>query len=67
LITIQLNGEPCTIEAGAEIEALLKKLDLRVSRVGIEVNQVVVPKADYRRTLLKDGDRVEIVHFVGGG
>jgi thiamine biosynthesis protein ThiS len=66
-ITIHLNGEPYAIEAEAKLEALLKKLGLQPTRVGVEINQAVVPKADYARTILRPGDEVEIINFVGGG
>jgi thiamine biosynthesis protein ThiS len=67
LITIQLNGEPHTIEGDAGLPALLEKLKLRPTRVAVEINETVVPKAEYARTILKTGDKVEIINFVGGG
>ena len=66
-ITIALNGEPFTIEGDPGLEALLKKLDLRPARVAVEINRMVVAKADYARTRLSNGDQVEIINFVGGG
>jgi len=66
-ISIVLNGEAFTIEGDPGLEALLKKLDLRPTRVAVEINQIVVAKADYARTQLAAGDRVEIINFVGGG
>ncbi len=66
-ISIVLNGEPFTIEGDPGLEALLKKLDLRPTRVAVEINQIVVAKADYARTRLAAGDRVEVINFVGGG
>jgi len=66
-ITIDLNGEAFTIEGDPGLEALLKKLDLRPARVAVEINRMVVAKADYAQTRLSDGDQVEIINFVGGG
>ena len=66
-IAIALNGEAFTIEGDPGLQALLKKLDLRPTRVAVEINQIVVPKADYARTRLAAGDQVEIINFVGGG
>ena len=66
-IKIDLNGEAFTIEGDPGLEALLKKLDLRPTRVAVEINQIVVAKADYARTRLSAGDKVEIINFVGGG
>ncbi len=66
-IKIDLNGEAFTIEGDPGLEALLKKLDLRPTRIAVEINRVVVAKADYARTRLSDGDKVEIINFVGGG
>ena len=66
-ITIDLNGEAFTIEGDPGLEALLKKLDLRPARIAVEINRMVVAKADYAQTRLSDGDQVEIINFVGGG
>ena len=67
VITIQLNGEPYTIEGSAGLAGLIEKLKLRPARIAVEINQAIVPKAEYARTVLKPGDRVEIINFVGGG
>jgi sulfur carrier protein len=67
VITIHLNGEPCTIDGDAGLAALIEKLELRPSRIAVEVNHAIVPKAEYARTTLKSGDQVEIINFVGGG
>ncbi len=66
-IAIELNGEAFTIEGDPGLAALLKKLDLRPTRIAVEINQIVVAKADYARTRLRAGDKVEIINFVGGG
>jgi sulfur carrier protein len=67
VITINLNGEPHKIEGEASLTALLEKLKLAPSRIAVEINHAVVPKAEYAQTVLKAGDKVEIISFVGGG
>jgi sulfur carrier protein len=65
--SIQLNGEPYSIDGDAGLSALVEKLNLRPGRIAIELNQSVVPKAEWANVVLQPGDRVEIVNFVGGG
>jgi sulfur carrier protein len=67
VITINLNGESHTIEGEPALMALLEKLKLSPTRIAVEINHAVVPKAEYARTILKAGDKVEIISFVGGG
>lgn len=55
------------MEAGASISKLLSDLEVKATRVAVELNLEIVPKSDYDATTLKDGDRVEVVAFVGGG
>jgi sulfur carrier protein len=64
---IQLNGEPYSIAGDARLQALIEKLNLRRGRIAIELNQSVIPKAEWASVSLKPGDHVEIVNFVGGG
>jgi sulfur carrier protein len=64
---IQLNGESHRIEGDTGLLALIEKLKLRRGRVAVEINRVVVPKADWEKAVLRPGDSVEIVNFVGGG
>ena len=64
---IVMNGDPLEIVAGSSVESLLKQLDISRERVAVELNADIVPKADYEKQLLSDGDKIEIVHFVGGG
>ncbi len=65
--SIQLNGEPHSIGGDARLLALIEKLNLRPGRIAIELNQSVIPKAEWASVSLKPGDQVEIVNFVGGG
>jgi len=65
--SIRLNGEPYTIDGDARLLTLIEKLNLRRGRIAIELNQSVIPKAEWAGISLKPGDKVEIVNFVGGG
>ena len=64
---IVLNGEPRSLEPGATLAALVASLDLGGRRMAVEVNEEVIPRSEYAGHVLGDGDRVEIVHAVGGG
>ena len=64
---IFLNGENVETEEGSSIAELLTRLGIGLERVAVEVNLDIVPKAKYATRILLEGDRVEIVHFVGGG
>lgn len=64
---IIVNDEPRTLPDGATVADLIASLELGPRRIAVEVNVQVVPRATYDRAVLHDGDRVEIIHFVGGG
>jgi len=63
---IFVNGEPQTIEP-TTLSGYLDELAIDPRQVAVELNLDIVPKNLYAATYLKDGDRIEIVHFVGGG
>jgi sulfur carrier protein len=63
---IQVNGEERSVEP-MSVLAFLESLDIDPQRVAVELNLDILPKGAYSVTLLNDGDRLEIVHFVGGG
>ena len=65
--SITLNGEPYRLDGEARLGALITALKMRPTRIAVELNREVVPKADYDRTMLKAGDQLEIINFVGGG
>ena len=65
--TIAVNGEPQAVPSGTTVAGLLALLGLDPRRVAVERNRDVVPRSTYADALLADGDRVEIVTFVGGG
>ena len=64
---IVLNGDSVETADGATVETLLQQLGISRERVAVERNADIVPKAGYEKQLLSDGDKIEIVHFVGGG
>jgi sulfur carrier protein len=66
---LYLNGEELEVPEGITLSELIKSLNIRVREVGfaVAVNEEVVPKSKYESHKLSDGDRVEIVHLVGGG
>lgn len=66
VMEITVNGEKKTV-APLSILGLLEELGIDSRRVAVELNMEILPKADYGTTNLSDGDRIEIVHFVGGG
>jgi thiamine biosynthesis protein ThiS len=67
MINIVVNGAERTIEENLSLSSLLEKLNLPVMRVAVELNQTVVRRATWAETQLKENDKIEIVHFVGGG
>ena len=64
---ITLNGEPYPVPAPLSLLDLLSRLEIDPRRVAVEHNLVVVRRAHYGQTVVKPGDEVEIVNFVGGG
>ena len=64
---IQLNGAPYEINDGTNLNELLNKLKIQKNKVAIEVNGKIVEKNKYPNLILKKDDKVEIVHFIGGG
>lgn len=67
MINITLNGEPRRIASGTTVAALLADLDLDATKVAVERNLEIVPRSTFGTVALAEGDRLEIVHFVGGG
>lgn len=64
---LQVNGERREAPDTLSLNELIESLNLAPERIAIELNHNVVRRIDWSATALKDGDRVEIVHFVGGG
>ena len=66
-VQIEVNGERTDVPRGATVKELLVRLGLGDTLVAVERNEVVVPRAEHASTSLAAGDRLEVVHFVGGG
>jgi sulfur carrier protein len=66
-MNVQVNGEKKEIKEGLSVADLLAELEIRPGRVVVELNRDIVARDAHGATLLKEGDTVEIVHFVGGG
>ena len=64
---IQLNGDSFEIVHGTNLNELLNKLKIQKNKVAIEVNGEIVEKNKYPNLILNKDDKVEIVHFIGGG
>ena len=64
---VTVNDEPRDLREGATVADLVTALGLGPRRVAVEVNRTVVPRAEHAAWRLAAGDRVEIIHFVGGG
>ena len=64
---ITLNGDPLEIDGPLAVDKLLAVLDIDQRRVAVEHNLRILKRAAYGATLVRDGDRIEVVHAVGGG
>ncbi len=66
-LRIYLNGEPQDVSEDLSLAALVGQLNLKPEQIAIELNQTVVRRSEWKTTTLQPDDKVEIVHFVGGG
>ena len=64
---IQLNGKKITINQKFSLFDLLKKYKLNEKKIAIELNGLIITKNMYKKRLVKHNDKIEIVHFIGGG
>lgn len=67
MLTLHVNGDPRQFKAAMTVAELLAELDVTAPAVAVEINRSIVPRSAHETHVLKDGDRVEIVTFVGGG
>lgn len=67
MIEITINGEKYSFERGLNLFGMLLELKLDPLKVAVERNLEIVPKTTYQNVKLAEGDRLEIVHFIGGG
>ena len=66
-VSLLVNDRPHTLSAPATVAALLADLGLDRRKIAVERNAEIVPRSTYDQALLAEGDRLEIVHFIGGG
>jgi sulfur carrier protein len=66
-IAIEVNGETRQVPDGASVQDLLALLGLAAPKVAVERNLEIVPRSAWASTTLAPGDRLEVVHFIGGG
>jgi len=64
---IQVNGEAMEFGDGATVSDLIQRMALEGKRLAVEVNEDIVPRSEHPQFSLSDGDRVEVVHAIGGG
>ena len=66
-IKINLNGKPLFLPKGCSVYKVIKKKKLNLSKIAVELNKEIINKKKINKILLKNKDRIEIVHFIGGG
>lgn len=64
---LRINGEHKTYDGPLTLGSLIRNMGLKSDRVAVERNRDIVPRDQWDKTSLSDGDQLEIVHFVGGG
>lgn len=64
---VQVNGETMALPEGATVAALIEKMALTGRRLAVEVNEDIVPRSQHVEFTLNSGDRIEVVHAIGGG
>ena len=66
-IKIKVNGKRLLINQNLNVSNLIKKLDISLKKVAIEINKKIIDKKKLKKITLKNKDNLEIVHFIGGG
>ena len=66
-IKIKLNGKLIQVNKGINLANLINKLNFSLNKIAIEKNNLIVEKKKINRIFLKSNDKIEIVHFIGGG
>ena len=67
MMTLIINGEEKTLASELTLAELVQQLGMKPDRIAVELNREIVPRPKWPAIQLKNGDRLEIVHFVGGG
>ena len=66
-IKIKVNGKNLSISQNFSVNNLLKKLDIPLNKVAIELNKKIIDKKKLKNIILRNKDKLEVVHFIGGG
>jgi thiamine biosynthesis protein ThiS len=66
-MTVRINGEARQVPDSLDVAGLVALLGMKPDRVAVELNREIVPRAAWQGRALRDGDELEVVHFVGGG
>ena len=66
-IKINLNGRPLFLPKGTSVYEVIKKNKLYLNKIAVELNKEIIDKKKINKILLKNKDKIEIVHFIGGG
>tara|TARA_B100001540_G_scaffold148220_1_gene131481 strand:+ start:1018 stop:1236 length:219 start_codon:yes stop_codon:yes gene_type:complete len=66
-IKIKLNGKKIIIKAGSSLKDLILNLNIPLNKTAIELNEIIIDKKKIKNIILKKDDKIEIVHFIGGG
>ena len=66
-IKIVVNGKQMTVNLKYSLKNLIDKLKMPITKIAIELNREIINKKNINKIILKNGDKVEIVHFIGGG
>ena len=64
---ITVNGKQIQLTSEMSVADYLERNNYQINRIAVEMNEEILPKYSYSETMLKDGDRLEVVTFVGGG
>ncbi|WP_178741107.1 sulfur carrier protein ThiS [Mediterraneibacter faecis] len=64
---ITVNGKQIQLTSEMSVADYLEENNYQINRIAVEMNEEILPKYSYSETMLKDGDRLEVVTFVGGG
>lgn len=66
-MNVLINGETREVPESVDLKALLELFSMPSQRIAVELNRSVVRKADWETVTLSEGDKIEVIHFVGGG
>ena len=67
MISVQINGEEKVFATEVNLEWVIDSLSLQNKKIAVEINEQIIPRSEYTKTLIKSGDNIEIVAAVGGG